>query len=261
MTDPILPNNAEGLAIFYNVMVQDRGISLPEHLVPVVHAITDPRISNLIVVIGPGSGKSMLLSQIYPAFQIGHDPSITILGVSSAEGLMQGFMAGVGDWVKHSEKYHMFFPNVRPHPNKPWSGEKGLFVTGHPDGDADATYLATGLGSKNLTGKHGRLMIFDDLHDKENSAGSEACARVRGSYYTQLLGRADPRGARFLIAGRRWHAEDLLGHLKDTGDFVVMELPAERKGSKELYWDVHVPILDGQEKPFECCFTDGSVTV
>jgi hypothetical protein len=51
------------------------------------------------------------------------------------------------------------------------------------------------------------------------------------------------------MAGRRWHEDDIYGKLKGS-DWVVLELPHERPGVKQLYFDVHVP--DGME----CVFTD-----
>ena len=152
--------------------------------------------------------------------------------------------------VEHSPEWKAFFPHVRPDKAKGWSTERGMFVTGHPPGDPDASYLACGLTSKRLTGVHARLIIGDDIHDEENSGSADACARVQQIYYRQIIGRADPRGARFIFAGRRWHEEDIYGHLQKTGEWVVMNLPALREKSQNLYWDVTIP--DG----LECCFTE-----
>ena len=144
----------------------------------------------------------------------------------------------------------MMFPKVRPDFDKGWSMEKGLFLTGRPAGDPDASFLACGITSKILTGKHARTLIGDDIHDRENSSSSDACMRVKEFYYKQLIGRADPRGARFIIAGRRWHADDIYGHLARSGEYVVMVLPAIRENSRDLYWDVTVPA------GVECVFTE-----
>lgn len=245
-----LPNNAAGLAQFYNLMYMDRGIKLPPHLRPVIMALMDERIDKLLIIIGPGSGKSMLLSTCFPAFMLGQDPTLTILAVSAGEALMQGFMSSVMEWIEHAPMWRLLFPKVKPDKGKGWSTERGIFVTGRKPGDSDASYFAAGLSSKALTGKHGRILIGDDLHDQENSASTEACLKVRDSYYRQLMGRADPRGCRFILAGRRWHEEDIYGHLKESGEFVVMELPAIRDGAHDLYWDITIP--DG----LVCCLNE-----
>ena len=67
------------------------------------------------------------------------------------------------------------------------------------------------------------------------------------------MGRADPQGARFIFAGRRWHSEDIYGHLKSTGEWVVMELPAVRENAPDLYWDVFVP------DDLVCCLNEGAL--
>lgn len=241
-------------ASLYNAVLGERGFRLPKHLVPVVHALMDSRITKLMIIIGPGSGKSQLLSVIYPACELGLDPSNTILGVSAGENLVQGFMTSTGQIVEFDKTYQRFFPDTRPNKDVGWSTERGLFVTGHKSSDPDASYFSAGLTSKSLTGKHGRVLIMDDLHDAENSSSIDACNKVIDRYYNTLLGRADPMGARLIVAGRRWHESDLYDHLQREGDFVTMVLPAERKG-KELYWDVTVP-ENPDGSPLKCCFNE-----
>lgn len=256
----MLPRSANGLITFYDIMHTEQGFELPPHLVPVCRALMDNRIKNLLITLGPGAGKSILLSVVYPAFEIGQDPTQTVLGISAGENLIQGFMGAVGGWIENHPDWKLLFPFVAPDKDQGWSSERGLFVTGHPPGDPDASYFACGLTSKSLTGKHGRIIIGDDLHDAENSASVDACLKVRERYYQQLIGRANPRGARFIFAGRRWHDEDIYGHLQSTGDWVVMNLPAIREGSLALYWDVTLPKkiinAEGIEEDFKCCFTE-----
>ena len=200
--------------------------------------------------------NSVLLSQIYPLFEIGHDPTTTVLGLSAGEALMQGFLGAVQQYICSSD-WAAAFPGIGPDYDRGWSSERGIFVTGHGAGDPDSTYFVAGITSKAFTGKHARIVLGDDLHDRENSMSAEACLRVRETYYRQVPGRGDPRGARFIFAGRRWHEDDLYGHLKDPDgsgrtDYVVMELPAVRK-SEDLYWAVTLP------DKMVCCFNDGTV--
>lgn len=162
---------------------------------------------------------------------------------------MQGFQKATMGIIEQSPHWQRVFPNTRPDKAAGWSTEGGMFVTGRRPGIPDASYLACGIDSKYLTGKHGRLIIIDDLHNEENSATAEQCEKVVGKYAKTIVGRADPMGARFIMAGRRWHTDDIYGQLKDS-DWVVLELPAEREGSSRLFYDVFVP--DG----LECVFTD-----
>lgn len=219
-------------------------------MLPMCRALEDRRIDNLMIILGPGAGKSMLISVVYPAWRLGMQPESTILGVSAGENLVQGFIHGVMEIIEYSPHYYRFFPKTRPDKTAGWSTERGLYVTGHSLGDPDASYWGAGLDSKSLGGKHAREIILDDLHDDTNSGTTEQCLKVRRRYYNTLMGRADPRGARRILAGRRWNEADLYGHFSESGDWVVMTLPAERAGQTNLWIDVRVP------KGLECCFTD-----
>jgi hypothetical protein len=190
---------------------------------------------------------------VFPAWLIGHDPTTTVLAISAAENLVNGFMQSVQRIIENSEAFKASFPNVRPDKAAGWSTERGIFVTGHPPAVPDANYFGCGLNSSSLTGKHGKIILCDDIHDKNNAATAEGCKQVVDAYYTTILGRANPSGARFITAGRRWNNDDLYGSLISGGDYVIMRLPFEREGSTDLYWDVMVP------EAIECVFTDRKV--
>ena len=239
----------KGLALFYELIFSDLGWKFPAHLFPVALGICDTRINKLMLIIGPGSGKSQFLSITVPAWIVGHDPNTTALGISGGEALMQGFQKATMGIIESSPHWKRVFPNVKPDKALGWSTEGGMFVSGRRPGIPDASYLACGIDSKYLTGKHGKLIIIDDLHNEENSSTSEQCDKVVQKYAKTIVGRADPMGARFIMAGRRWHEDDIYGKLKES-DWVVLELPAEREGSRRLFYDVFVP--DG----LQCVFTD-----
>ncbi len=197
--------------------------------------------------------NSQMLSVIFPTWLIGHDPAMTVLGISGGEALMQGFQQAAGRLIESSPAFLASFPNVKPDKSAGWSSERGLFVTGHPPGVPDANYLAAGMNSTYVTGMHAKTLIVDDLHNKENSSTAAQCQKVKETYYNTIIGRADPMGARIIVAGRRWSTEDVYGSLIDSEDFVTLRLPFMREGEKQLYFDVYVP--DGMD----CVFTDRKV--
>jgi hypothetical protein len=202
--------------------------------------------------------NSYCISVSFVAFLLGCRPDYTVVGISAGESLMTGFQSAVMNWIEFSPAWKLMFPNVRPNKDLGWSTEAGMFVTGHRSGDPDASYIGMGLSSKRLTGVHGRIILGDDLHDKDNSASEESCLKVRETFYKQIMGRADPQGARYMMVGRRWHEQDIYGHLAQTGEWVVMNLPAMRPKKElikegdahKLYWDVSVP------HGLKCCFND-----
>lgn len=247
--NPLRPNQKIGLAQFYNSVYAPRGFALGPHHYPIVAALEDPRID--VLVLGPpGLGKSNLLCSVYPAWELGHDPALTILSISAGEALPQGFMAATMQIIQHDKTFKEVFPSVRPEQQLGWSIQRGLFVNGHHPSDPDASYKSVGLTSKALTGLHARLHIYDDLHDKENAGTAESRQIVKDIYYNTLMGRADPRGTRRVAAGRWWAADDVYQEWIQNGDWVVMQLPAVRKGQKRLWYDVTIP------RGVECVFTE-----
>lgn len=237
------------LHAFYEKIFAEHGWKLLPFLLPFCIGFCDTRINKLMFIVGPGVGKSQFLSVCIPAWLIGHDPNSTILGISGGEALMQGFQEAVAELIQYSPAWNQVFPGIRPDKQRGWSTTGGIFVTGRRPGIPDASYLACGIDSKYLTGKHGKLILIDDLHNEENSSTADQCERVVQKYAKTIVGRADPMGARFIMAGRRWHENDIYGQLKGT-DWVVIEVPHERPGVTKLYADIYVP------EGLECVFTD-----
>jgi hypothetical protein len=238
------------LTAFYNLLSASRGYGMAPHHYPIVTALEDTRIENFLFLGAPGTGKSNLLSSIYPAWELGHDPSLTVLAVSAGEALPQGFMSATMQIIQNENVFKELFPDVRPDKDMGWALGRGLFVTGHHPSDPDASYKAVGLTSKALTGLHARLHIYDDIHDEENASTPESRAAVVKRYYSTLMGRADPRGCRRIAAGRWWAADDVYQEWIGNGDWVVMQLPASRPGNTRLWYDVFVP------KGLTCIFTE-----
>ena len=239
-----------GLAAWYSTIYAPRGFGLAPHHYPIIQGLEDKRIYNLLVLGPPGFGKSSLLSSVYPAWELGHDPTLTILSVSAGERLPQGFMQATAQIIQHDKKWAELFPEVRPSTELGWSRQNGLFVTGHHPSDPDASFVSIGLSSMALTGLHARLHIYDDLHDRNNSSTPQGCATVVSTYYDTLMGRADPRGCRRIAAGRWWSENDLYQEWIKSGDWVVLQLPASRPGQTRLWFDVYVP------RGMECTYTE-----
>ncbi len=250
MADARVPYNIEGFVTYYNLICRERGFSMPPHMIPAARLLLDRRITKGMIIIGPGSSKSVTMSEIYPSFELGHDPTMTILGISAGEALMQGFLRSVMETVKFSRDFKGLFPKVRPDEGAGWSADRGMFVTGREMGNPDANFAATGIDSKRLTGLHARLLLCDDLHDDQNAGTIEQCDKVWARWHNTILGRGDPRGARYIVAGRRWNQHDIYKRLMESEEWVVIELPAEREGTDQLWVDVTVP------ENLECTFTE-----
>jgi len=194
--------------------------------------------------------NSRLLLGLFPCWMLGVDPSSSFIAISSSEGLPMTFLRAIMQIIEYSPHFRRAFPDVRPDKETGWSAKTGLFVTGRPVGDSKASYICAGVDSSVLTGLHANHLIFDDLHDKDNSSSPENRKKIIDTYYSTLVGRGVSSGTRYIMAGRRWAEDDILGHLEESGDWVVMTLPAERAGQENLYYDITVP------EGLSCIFTD-----
>jgi predicted phage terminase large subunit-like protein len=233
-------HDGKHLELFYNLIYNEMGISLPDHLRPVVAAMGDKNIRYLMVIISPGSGKSYLTGIAYPLWELGMDPNLTIMGISSGADLMVSWLQSSMNIIENNKIYHELFPHIVPDKNQGWSTTRGAFIKRTVTGEPSPSYLATGIGSKSITGQHAKLILMDDIHDSENSANSDQIAKVEEFFYKTIIGRQHPMGSRMIMIGRRWASDDLYGRLRSSGDWLVMTL-ANFRETAELYYDVRIP--------------------
>jgi phage terminase large subunit-like protein len=227
------------LELFYNLIFSNRNIKLPDHLRPIVWALGDKNIENLMVIISPGSGKSFLTGIAYPLWELGLDQNHTILGISAGADLMMKWLQSTMDIIEHSQVYKILFPNIKPDKDMGWS-RTTAFVQRTISGEPNPSYEALGYGSKKIVGSHAKVLVIDDIHDDENSQSSDSIEKVEDFYYRTLIGRKDPQGSRMVMIGRRWAADDLYGRLKDGGTWLVMTL-ANFRDTPELYYEMRIP--------------------
>lgn len=228
------------IELFYNLIFSELEFTLPDHLRPVAWVLGDTNIKAAMLIISPGAGKSMLTNVAFPCYEIGYDPTVSIMGVSSGADLMVDFLQTSMNIIEENPIYNLLFPNIVPDENNGWSTSRGIFVKRPSTGQISPSYQATGYGSKKITGKHAKILVIDDIHDEENSGTGDQIEKVENFYYKTLIGRQDPTGSRMIMVGRRWAEDDLYGRLKKSGDWLVMTL-ASIRDTAELYYDVRIP--------------------
>lgn len=237
-----IPYNHDGphIELFYNLIFSEQEITLPDHLRPVAWILGDKNIDAAMLIISPGAGKSLLCDVAYPCYEIGYDPTISIMGVSSGADLMVDFLQTSMKILEENPIYKLLFPNIEPDENSGWSTSRGIFVKRPATGQVSPSYQATGYSSKKITGKHAKIILIDDIHDQENSGTADQIEKVEEFYYKTLIGRQDPKGSRMIMVGRRWAEDDIYGRLKKSGDWLTMTL-ASIRDTAELYYDVRIP--------------------
>lgn len=191
-------------------------------------AMLDDVFDNLIVSMPPRHGKSMFISQYFPAWYLGTHPNNELILTSYEAGLASMFGGRVRDLIMEFGP-ELWGLNVRP--DKRASGDwllTGRDALGVP---VVGGMRAAGVGS-GVTGRGGNLIIIDDpVKDAEQANSETYREKVWTWYMATLFTRREP-GAKQVCVMTRWHEDDLAGRLIERSaeqegvQWVELALPA-----------------------------------
>ncbi len=195
---------------------------LAEHHRRIIHALEQVErreIDRLCIFMPPRHGKSLLASQLFPAWYLGRHPDRSIIASSYGAELAQDF----GRKVRNLVAGRLF---------------SGMFPEAVLSGDSTAAhrfnmlrggaYFAVGAGGA-LTGRGADLLLIDDpIKSREIAHSSTERKSLVDWFEATAYPRLEPGGAVVLIQ-TRWHQDDLAGWLlrehSDEG-WTVLNLPA-----------------------------------
>lgn len=179
-------------------------------------AIGNGELKRLIVMAPPRHGKSWLISKYFPAWYVGtHQEHRIILSSYESE-----FAAKWGAAAKELIAEHgLPVFGVRLHPDSAAAARWDL--QGH-----DGGMVSVGAGGA-LTGKGAHVFIIEDPIKNEAEANSATQRENLWSWFQSVaFTRLEP-GAAMIVCGARWHEDDLIGRLLESGDqWEVIRLPA-----------------------------------
>jgi predicted phage terminase large subunit-like protein len=193
-------------------------------------------IKRLIVQMPPRSGKSILISEYFPAWYLGKNPDKKIITASYGQELAEDFGRKVRNQIA-DPLYQEIFPGVKLSDD---SAAANKFNLASPKMGG---YYAVGVGGA-IVGKGGHIILLDDLVKNRESADSESeRRRVKDWYASAAYTRLMDNGPIVLVM-QRWHTDDLAGWLireHAHENWVVLNLPAiNEKG--EALWPEKFPI-------------------
>lgn len=198
-------------------------------------------MSHIIVTLPYRHGKSDMVSRALPAFFIGRcaakEPNVIMCGYGAS--LIEGFSAKVQEIVR-SEAYNKVFPEIK-------IGAKASAAEWSVK-DSQSTVYAAGLGGS-LTGKGGNLIIVDDYCKNREEAESKPIRdKMWNSFKDDLATRFNAGGGIMVVCATRWHADDIIGRIKEKMDsdpdyprYEEMIFPAKKEGPDG--WDTLFPEL------------------
>ncbi len=187
-------------------------------------------IKRLIIAAPPRTLKSLMASVAFPAFLLGRNPTMRVVGISHGSDLANKFSNNCRV-VIDSPWYHTLFPRMQLSKNT----ETEFHTT-----QGGYRYARSAEGS--LTGFGGGILILDDFQ-KPMDMGSEARrTSTTNLYYNTVASRTDNQhtGA-IIVVGQRLHPDDLIGTLLRSAEkWTVLTLPAIAENEE------YIPIGPGQ---------------
>ncbi len=193
--------------------------AMAEHL----EACHRNQIQNLAITIPPGTCKSTVVMEAWPAWLYAQDPGTRVLCGANTDRLATKSSTRCRD-ILRSDWYQRHFPHVQItdfQDGKSWFGTtaqgfRKLFVVGGA-----------------ITGERGDWLIIDDPNDAKKVLSKEIRDSVTEWYDTAAWDRVNSlmHSKRVMIA-QRTHRLDLIGHVIERHGFEQLMIPEEYEAAR-----------------------------
>lgn len=173
--------------------------------------------TRLIISMPPRYGKSTIASVLFPAWCLGHDPSLRIVCISYAQELAFKLSADFRKIVE-SEWYCKLFPEFQINPDK--CSEREIQTLGN------GGRFASSVGGV-MTGLGGDMLILDDVIKASDVFSEVARQNVVDWLQNTAFSRLDNKATgTIIVVGQRLHLPDPIGQLLASGAWHAVTLPA-----------------------------------
>lgn len=188
----------------------------------------DGEIGKLMITVAPQHGKSELVSRMFPAWALGVEPDLKIVGCSYSATLAGTFNRAI-QRVIGSDEYKALFPDTflndeRLAKYRGYVCNAEMFETvGHT-----GFYKSVGVGGS-LTGTPADIAIIDDPVKDAMEANSPQQRDNVWDWYTSVLSTRLHNDSRQMVIQTRWHSDDLAGRILNSADgknWTVLNIPA-----------------------------------
>lgn len=186
----------------------------------------------------PQHGKSEIVSRKFPAWALGRNPMLKIVGTSYSADLAQQFSRAIqrtidsDEFVRVFPKTYLNSSNVKTDSKRGWLRNVDMFETVGYGG----FYKAVGVGGS-LTGTPADLGIIDDPIKDANEANSVTYRNRVWDWYTNVFLTRMHNDSKIILIQTRWHDDDLAGRLLKTESdaWEVVNIPAIREDTRMAY--------------------------
>ena len=189
----------------------------------------------LMIFVPPQHGKSEIVSRKFPAWALGVNPLLKIVGSSYSADLAEQFSRSIQRTIDSGE-YSEVFPNtflnnqhVTHDKKRGWVRKVDMFETVGFGG----FYKAVGVGGS-LTGTPADIGIIDDPVKDAQEAYSPTIRERIWNWYTDVFLTRLHNNSKQLLIMTRWHEDDLAGRLleKEPQKWTVIRIPAIKEDDR-----------------------------
>lgn len=185
------------------------------------------KCQRLIITMPPRHGKTLLASQLFPAWYLGHKPENSVIITSYGADLSTDFGRYIRNAIQ-SNFYQSVFPDVLISED---SNSKSRFHT-----SAGGALIAVGRGGT-ITGRGSDLLVIDDIFRNRQDASSQAVRKMVLEWYRSTLRTRLMPGGSIIMVNTRWHEDDLIGHI----------LTKQLEDADGMQWEhLNFPAIDDQ---------------
>lgn len=195
-------------------------------------SLLEGKCNRLMIFVPPQHGKSEVVSRKFPAWALGRNPRLKIIGASYSAELAQQFSRSIQRTID-SDLYSNVFPNtflnsqnVSTDARRGYLRNIDIFETVGYGG----FYKAVGVGGS-LTGTPADIGLIDDPIKDALQASSSTYRERLWEWYTDVFLTRLHNDSKVILIQTRWHADDLAGRLleREPEKWEVVNIPAIRE--------------------------------
>jgi len=185
-------------------------------------------VPKLMITCPPQHGKSEIVSRLFPAWALGVDPDLKMVGCSYSATLAGSFNRAI-QRVIGGDEYKTLFPDTflndeRLAKYRGYQCNAEMFeCVGH-----GGYYKSVGVGGS-LTGTPADIAIIDDPVKDAMEANSPQQRDNVWDWYTTVLSTRLHNASKQMLVMTRWHEDDLAGRILNSPDgknWKVINIPA-----------------------------------
>lgn len=207
-----------------------------------LQAVVEKRSPRLIITCPPRSGKSQIVSRMFPAYAFGRYPDLSIIAASYSSDLASRMNRDV-QRIMDDDLYKELFPDTALYGKNIRTTAKGSYLRNSDIFEIvnhEGVYRCAGVGG-GLTGMGSSIAIVDDAVKDRMSADSPTIRQNIWDWYTSTLYTRLAPGGGVIVMNTRWHADDLTGRL----------LEAERAGEGDHWKVINFPAIAEQDEYYQ----------